>query len=479
VPTSCFKAPVQPGCSTLPDVLFIVCFVVCLCNGSSNAVHATESDVCSFGRLGGVRHDGRSIRRDGSRVHGGQWWTRGVVAVRDVAVPHRARGEQEGAATTDVQQVSRPQFFLLLALFAVSTRAVTVGYVRCESCCRLNTTHCMASRRDSFCVLHFSSVPLSVRGDNDGGLRWRRRLCYLWLALMFVVVGALCFGDRPAICLSVGGAPDCRQQTDCAMHLSIHAQKSLLCTRNVTHRAVFFNAKRKGIFLRNTHSFSTYRKRYESQQADREVMGVTQQMQGAQLTAEDPNVDLRSKSPQVVEMYTFRDAIDVNYQRMALTGEELSGVSYFYLFCRFHSRMLQVPLEDLKVASKELIGALRIREKYMRRIGHQFPSTTSHFLSGLYPNNLPKPRKKNTESSTFYHRFSIAICCYKFLSFQSQMGFNVRWQRVVLLVAHTQLVQLPFSYLVHFANCEQFRLCCDTLCTVSVERRDIVERFSR
>lgn len=33
-------------------------------------------------------------------------------------------------------------------------------------------------------------------------------------------------------------------------------------------------------------------------------------------------------SPQIVEMHTFRDAIDVNYQRMALTGEELSGVSF-------------------------------------------------------------------------------------------------------------------------------------------------------
>lgn len=31
-------------------------------------------------------------------------------------------------------------------------------------------------------------------------------------------------------------------------------------------------------------------------------------------------------SPQLIEMHTFRDAIDVNYQRMALTGEELSGV---------------------------------------------------------------------------------------------------------------------------------------------------------
>ncbi|CAJ0566948.1 unnamed protein product, partial [Mesorhabditis spiculigera] len=52
----------------------------------------------------------------------------------------------------------------------------------------------------------------------------------------------------------------------------------------------------------------------------------------------------RAKSPQLIEMHTFRDAIDVNYQRMAITGEELSGV----------------PLEDHNVASKELIKALEI-----------------------------------------------------------------------------------------------------------------------
>lgn len=35
------------------------------------------------------------------------------------------------------------------------------------------------------------------------------------------------------------------------------------------------------------------------------------------------------KESQRIEMHTFRDAIDVNYQRMALTEEELSGVSCF------------------------------------------------------------------------------------------------------------------------------------------------------
>lgn len=32
--------------------------------------------------------------------------------------------------------------------------------------------------------------------------------------------------------------------------------------------------------------------------------------------------------PQAVEMHAFRDAIDVNYQRMALTEEEISGVCH-------------------------------------------------------------------------------------------------------------------------------------------------------
>jgi len=95
----------------------------------------------------------------------------------------------------------------------------------------------------------------------------------------------------------------------------------------------------------------------------------------------DPEPDL--KSPQLIEMHTFRDAIDVNYQRMALTGEELSGV----------------PLEDLKVASHYLVEAMEMRKKYMEKIGNFFPTTTKSFLTGEYPRNLPKCRRKNTEMS--------------------------------------------------------------------------------
>ncbi|VBB31921.1 unnamed protein product [Acanthocheilonema viteae] len=95
----------------------------------------------------------------------------------------------------------------------------------------------------------------------------------------------------------------------------------------------------------------------------------------------DENVNSRSRSPQHVEMYTFRDAVDVNYQRMAITGEELSGV----------------PLEDLKESARELTEALMLRKEYMERIGNQFPLTTKNFLSGHYPKNLPRYRRKNIE----------------------------------------------------------------------------------
>ncbi|EFP11399.1 hypothetical protein CRE_09655 [Caenorhabditis remanei] len=92
--------------------------------------------------------------------------------------------------------------------------------------------------------------------------------------------------------------------------------------------------------------------------------------------------DMKCKSPNFADLHTFRDALNVTYQRMAITGEELSGV----------------PLEDLKTASGHLIEALHLRSKYMERIGNQFPSTTRKFLSGYYPNNLPKHRVKNTDT---------------------------------------------------------------------------------
>ena len=43
---------------------------------------------------------------------------------------------------------------------------------------------------------------------------------------------------------------------------------------------------------------------------------------------QNDEIDRELCSPQHVEMRTFRDAIDVNYQRMGLTGEECSGASF-------------------------------------------------------------------------------------------------------------------------------------------------------
>uniref|UniRef100_A0A915D7C7 AMP deaminase n=1 Tax=Ditylenchus dipsaci TaxID=166011 RepID=A0A915D7C7_9BILA len=59
---------------------------------------------------------------------------------------------------------------------------------------------------------------------------------------------------------------------------------------------------------------------------------------------------------QTIEMHTFRDAIDVNYQRMALTEEELSGI----------------PLEDLKAAAKFLVEGLMSQEEHRSFCPHFF-----------------------------------------------------------------------------------------------------------
>lgn len=58
-----------------------------------------------------------------------------------------------------------------------------------------------------------------------------------------------------------------------------------------------------------------------------------------------------------------------------------------------------MPLEDLQQAATHLIEALTLRCEYMNLIGNYFPKTTELFLSGDYPNDLPKYRKKNTETS--------------------------------------------------------------------------------
>uniref|UniRef100_A0A0R3RR21 AMP deaminase n=1 Tax=Elaeophora elaphi TaxID=1147741 RepID=A0A0R3RR21_9BILA len=134
------------------------------------------------------------------------------------------------------------------------------------------------------------------------------------------------------------------------------------------------------------HRHLTNRARMESAQHD----GDSSLLQINSLGMDE---DVKSRSsPQHVEMYTFRDAVDVNYQRMAITGEELSGV----------------PLEDLKESARELTEALMLRKEYMERIGNQFPLTTKNFLSGHYPKNLPKYRRKNIEIKSSHDVSKIA-----------------------------------------------------------------------
>ena len=47
------------------------------------------------------------------------------------------------------------------------------------------------------------------------------------------------------------------------------------------------------------------------------------------------------------------------------------------------NNLFQVPLEDLQHASKSLVKALMIREKYMAMALQSFPKTTARFLQSL------------------------------------------------------------------------------------------------
>ncbi|KAL3087548.1 hypothetical protein niasHT_024941 [Heterodera trifolii] len=91
---------------------------------------------------------------------------------------------------------------------------------------------------------------------------------------------------------------------------------------------------------------------------------------------------LQLRSEQHVEMRTYRDANNVNFQRMCVDGEELSGGSE----------------KDLRNAAKSLIKALELRKEYMGRIGTHFPATTLNFVNGKYPDELRKLREKSKRS---------------------------------------------------------------------------------
>jgi AMP deaminase len=88
-------------------------------------------------------------------------------------------------------------------------------------------------------------------------------------------------------------------------------------------------------------------------------------------------------SPTGVPMTTYRDAEDINYQRVAISGEEMSGV----------------PIDDLGEASVDLRKALELRLKYSERVGHAFHRTTKKFLTGEYPDHMPENRKKSESLS--------------------------------------------------------------------------------
>lgn len=76
------------------------------------------------------------------------------------------------------------------------------------------------------------------------------------------------------------------------------------------------------------HSSHFFRARMESAQCDGDS-SLSQINTLNLFSGKDENAEIRALSPQHVEMYAFQDALDVNYQRMAVTGEELSGVCLF------------------------------------------------------------------------------------------------------------------------------------------------------
>lgn len=56
----------------------------------------------------------------------------------------------------------------------------------------------------------------------------------------------------------------------------------------------------------------------------------------------------------------------------------------FTYFSRFKPPVFQVPLKDLQHASKSLVKALTIREKYMALSQQSFPKITARFLQSLH-----------------------------------------------------------------------------------------------
>lgn len=80
------------------------------------------------------------------------------------------------------------------------------------------------------------------------------------------------------------------------------------------------------------------------------------------------STDVYDEIPEVKEEYDLAP----DFQRIYIAGQEISGIA-----------SLGVPMPDLKEASKSLVQALMIREKYMAMSHQSFPKITARFLQNL------------------------------------------------------------------------------------------------
>ncbi|KRY31351.1 AMP deaminase 2 [Trichinella spiralis] len=99
------------------------------------------------------------------------------------------------------------------------------------------------------------------------------------------------------------------------------------------------------------------------------------------IDGEDANSEYRRRvcSPRGLPIQTFRDALDINFQRVAISGEE-------------------VPLEDLLHAADMIVEALKVRNKYMERAGQYMSKTVEKFIRHEYPANLESRFYKNLQN---------------------------------------------------------------------------------
>lgn len=61
-------------------------------------------------------------------------------------------------------------------------------------------------------------------------------------------------------------------------------------------------------------------------------------------------------------------------------------------------------MEDLEQASGELVQALKIRMKYQRKALQFFPKSAEKFITGEYPDQIPKPRPKPEPSKNLFKK---------------------------------------------------------------------------